>query len=155
MAIRWRYGMGELAGLLLAFGLLAACRGLSPPPAVARPAAEAGPCAGLVPTPFFTHYHGQVTVEDRPAPVGTVVEARSPRGERVGCFVVRYEGLFGSMRVYGEETTGPRLPGMRPQETVQFLVGGQPARVEPGPVRWRDDKDLHAVRLVVPAGPER
>lgn len=89
----------------------------------------------------------------RPAPVGTVVEGPQPARRAGG--LLRRALNEGHMRVYGEDTARPRLPGTRPQASVPFLVGGRPARVEPGPVRWRDDKDLHAVRLVVPASPER
>jgi hypothetical protein len=102
-------------------------------------------------TPYFSESYGQVTVNDSPAPPGTVIQAVSYRGDTVGCFIVRSEGAYGLMRIYGEDATAsPPIPGMKDGEMVEFRVNGAPAVATP-PLYWRDDKTGHEVNLT--AGP--
>jgi hypothetical protein len=101
-------------------------------------------------TPYFTHFYGRITVSGQPAPVGSIVEAFSPRGTLVGCGEVTTAGLFGYLRVYGEDTTlDPHIPGMREGEEVQFRVDGSPAELPSGTTLWQDDKVVHELPMLV------
>ena len=119
----------------------------------------AGTCNGCpeIPnTPYFTHYYRNVTIEGAPAPVGTIVTALNPRGDVVGCFEVTTPGLYGYMRVYGEDAAAsPSIPGMRTGEPVTFEVNGVCADTDPAPVLWQDDKGYHAVDLTSPCVQEQ
>jgi len=106
-----------------------------------------GTCPPVQNTPFFTIVYGTVSINGTAAPFGTVVEARSPRGDTVGCFVVSEAGNYGSMYVYGEDTTvTPPIPGMRNGEEVLFYVDGMSADANPV-LLWANDKELHQVAL--------
>jgi hypothetical protein len=113
----------------------------------------AGVCPPVSNTPLFTIVYGTVTLNGAAAPVGTVVEARSPRGDVVGCFVVSTAGNYGSMYVYGEDTSvSPPVPGMRNGEVVAFRVNGAAATASPELV-WHNDHDLHQVALSATSAP--
>jgi len=109
----------------------------------------ASPCDGLQSTPFFTHYYGRVTLGSIPAPEGTIVEARSPRGDLVGCFVVHTAGNYGLMRVYGEDASGG-IPGMREGEPVVFYASGEAATSDPPVINWHNDRSYREVHLALP-----
>ncbi len=138
--------------LLLLLGLpghTTATRAL-PPRQESRPQ---GVCPPVQNTPFFTLAYGAVTLDGVSAPVGTVVEARSPRGDVVGCFEVTTAGNYGMMYVYGEDTTvTPPIPGMRASESVAFYVNGSPATATPT-LTWANDKTWHEVNLVAVGTP--
>lgn len=106
-----------------------------------------GVCPPIQNTPAFTIVYGTVTVNGAPAAPGTVVEARSPRGDNVGCFIVADEGDYGGMYVYGEDNTvNPPIPGMRTGESVAFYVNGLAATASPS-LAWSNDRDVHQVAL--------
>jgi hypothetical protein len=106
-----------------------------------------GQCPPVQNTPRFTIAYGTLTVSSAPGEVGTAVEARSPRGDTVGCFVVYTAGHYGAMFVFGEDTSAdPAIPGMRSGETVSFYVDGLQASALPS-LAWQDDKDIHEVNL--------
>jgi hypothetical protein len=114
------------------------------PPAIGG--TEGGSC-DVLSTPYFTQFYGEVTVDAQPVPVGALVEAFNPRGDRVGCFEVTSPGLYGYMRVYGEDVSAnPPIPGMRPGETVTFKVNGLTAQAT-GNTVWQDDKITRLVNL--------
>jgi hypothetical protein len=48
-----------------------------------------------------------VLIDGRPAPVGTLVEAYSPRGEMVDCSQTGLAGAYPFLRVYSAEGTSP------------------------------------------------
>lgn len=99
-------------------------------------------------TPYFTHFFGTLQYGDTPAPVGTQVEAMNPRGDVVGCFQVISDGLYGYLRVYGEDMTAtPPIPGMRAGEPVSFRLNGTQGMTEPPQVAWTDDKGIHMVDI--------
>ena len=76
------------------------------------------------------------------------MEALSLQGDVVGCFEVATAGLYGYMRVYGEDTSvSPPVPGMRAGEEVAIRVNGVPAIPAPSSVIWQDDKGTHEVHL--------
>jgi hypothetical protein len=81
-------------------------------------------CDGVSPTPYSTLVWGNVTYNGRPAPIGTTIQAITPRGDVAGCTVVRQAGLFGYMRIYGEDSSTPPIPGFRDQERMVFKVDG-------------------------------
>ena len=118
-----------------------------------RRSVMAGVCPPVPNTPFFTIVYGTVTLDGAPAPVGTVVEARSPRDDVVGCFVVTEAGNYGAMYVYDEDTSvSPPVPGMRDGEVVAFYVNGAQATASPELV-WSNDRDLHQVDLSATSAP--
>lgn len=79
--------------------------------------------------------------------IGTVIEAVSQRGDVVGCYEVDSQGDYGSMYVYGEDTSvDPSVPGMRAGETIVFHVSGATATATPE-LTWSNDRDLHQVDL--------
>lgn len=98
-------------------------------------------------TPYFSETYGNVLINEFNAPVGSIVQAISPRGDTVGCFSVTNEGLYGFMRIYGEDTTAiPAIPGMRAGEIVSFRVNGAPAIATPT-FYWNDDHATHNINL--------
>jgi len=98
-------------------------------------------------TPSFTEAYGSVTISGQQAPIGSVVQAVSPRGDTVGCFTVIAAGLYGYMRIYGEDPTAdPPIPGMRAGEPVVFRVNGAPAVTTPL-LYWQNDWAAHQVDL--------
>ncbi len=104
-------------------------------------------CPAVSNTPFFTIVYGSVTFNGTAAVPGMVVEARSPRGDVVGCFVVASAGNYGAMYVYGEDTTvSPPVPGMRAGETAAFYVSGNSAAAAPS-LAWNNDQDVHQIDL--------
>lgn len=104
-------------------------------------------CPPVNNTPYFTLAYGQVMIGGALAPVGMLVEAYDPRGNRVGCFSVTSSGNFGAMFIYGEDpSVTPAIPGMKNNEIVVFHVDGKPALSMPALV-WLNDKDVHEVNL--------
>ena len=108
-------------------------------------------CTGVTPTSAFSSFTGSVFiigVPPRPvahlAPAGSLVEAYSPRGDKVGCQAVSTAGIYPFMRVYGEEGA---TPGMRAGEPIIFKVNGVAAAVTSGSPIWQNDKDTHNVGL--------
>jgi len=143
--------------LLLAGGLLVSLLHIT----TSTPAVQADPwarralivqqaCSGVQPTPNFSEYYGTVSLDGEPAPAGTLVEAYSPRDDKVGCVQVSVPGYYPYMRVYGEEGT---TPGMRFNEKVTFKVGGHLATTDPSPVIWINDWDQHEVNLSATSAP--
>ncbi len=103
-------------------------------------------CAAPV-TPNFTNMYGNVLINGQPAPNGTLVQAISPRGDTVGCYVVNSAGLYGFMPVYGEDpSANPPIPGMRNGEPIAVRVNGAPAVLTPL-LYWRNDLSIHRVDL--------
>lgn len=101
----------------------------------------------IQPTPYFSETYGSVLISGANAPIGSVVQALNPRGETVGCFTVTDEGLYGFMRIYGEDPSAvPPIPGMRNGEIVSYSVNGAPAVASPL-FYWSDDHAVHNVNL--------
>ena len=99
------------------------------------------------PTPYFSETYGSLLISGADAPVGSVVQAFNPRGDTVGCFTVTDEGLYGFMRIYGEDPSAvPTIPGMRNGEIVSYSVNGAPAVATPL-FYWSDDHAVHNVNL--------
>ena len=112
----------------------------------------AGPCDGLVTTPYFTQYYGSVRINGTDAPAGTLIEMYSPREDRVGCYVTTVAGIYPYTRVYGEDNSAtPPIPGMRAGEAVTFKVNGVVATTNPATVLWQNDRVIHQVDLTASA----
>jgi len=107
-----------------------------------------GTCPAVQNTPSLTIVYGSVTLDGTPAPVGTVVEARSPRGDIVGCQALQSVGVLPLMQVYGEDNEPPPIPGMRDGEVIAFYVNGNLARAtSTWDLKWHDDKAYHEITL--------
>ena len=107
-----------------------------------------GGCPAVTVTSLYTLVYGSVISGTVSAPVGTVVEARSPRGDAAGCAIVTSAGVYGEMYVYGEEVIGSStLPGMRSGEAVAFFVDGQYASSSPQLI-WQNDQGDPASHFV-------
>ncbi len=106
-----------------------------------------GDCPTVQNTLDFSIVYGPVLLDGTDAPVGTVVEARSPRGDTVGCFIVNQAGNYGAVYVYGEDTSiTPAIPGMRDSKVIAFYVNDSLAEADPQLV-WSNDRDFHQVAL--------
>ncbi len=103
-------------------------------------------CPDLSPTPFLTLLYGQARLGAAPAPAGAVVEIVTPRGDVAGCTVVRADGEYGYVHVYGEDATDPPIPGFRPGEPLAFRVNGRPVAAAPD-LAWQNDRAPHEVNL--------
>jgi PKD repeat protein len=113
-------------------------------PSLSGPAAT---CPNVANTPTFTIAYGPVQIDGVDAPVGTVVEAVSPREEIVGCFEVTSAGHYGAMYVYGEDqSVAPPIPGMKDGEPVTFRVNGLAATASPA-LLWHNDRASHLAEL--------
>lgn len=109
--------------------------------------ASASACPTVAHTPFFTLLYGAATFDNAPAVLGSTVEALNPRGDVVGCFEITTVGQYGTMFVYGEDTSvEPPLAGMRVGETITLRLAGKPVSNSPLPI-WTDDRDLHLINL--------
>jgi len=102
------------------------------------------PCTHAQVSPYLTLAYGEVWLDGRPAPAGSMVEAVTPRGEVAGCFVVQHAGAFGVMSIYGADADGI-TSGFREGEAIAWRVNGQPATGTE--LTWADDKEVHQVRL--------
>lgn len=98
-------------------------------------------------TPYMTLVYGEIHIDGKPAPVGSLIEAVTPRGEVAGCFEVHTAGYFGLVQVYGADEEGG-IPGFRDGEPIAWRVNGQEAEAIPQ-VTWQDDKAVHEVVLEV------
>jgi hypothetical protein len=95
----------------------------------------------------MTVVYGQITVNSGPAPVGTLVEVLTPRGEVAGCALVTREGQYGMMHVYGaDDTAQPAIEGLWIEEPLTFRVNGVPAS-SLATVLWENDKMTHQTAL--------
>jgi len=100
-------------------------------------------------TPFISYAYGSINVNGLSAPAGTLVEAKSPRGDTVGCAEVTVAGSYGAMPIYGEDTSvSPTIAGMRSGETVDFFINGVRANNIPV-LLWSGDKDIHQTDLTL------
>ncbi len=117
--------------------------------------AQADGCPAVRVSQKYTIVYGTVTIGGADAPVGTVIEARSQRGDTVGCRVVDSAGFYRAMKVYGEEAVGSLIvPGMRTGETIVFRIDSVLAT--PGTqLQWVNDWAAHPVNLSAVSVPTR
>jgi PKD repeat protein len=104
-------------------------------------------CPPIPNTPNFTFSYGTALLNVSPAPIGTAILAKSPRGDVVGCTVITTTGYYGAMYIYGEDTSvSPVIPGMRPGETVSFFVDNISGTASQQ-LTYSNDRDLHEINL--------
>jgi hypothetical protein len=111
---------------------------------VKPPVRPAAACTGVTPTSAFTAVYGAARLGGALAPAGSLVEAYTAAGVKVGCFKVGAPGLYGYMKVYGAEGA---TPGMTAGQPIFFKINGIAAQPTPNPVIWADDKGTRAVDL--------
>ncbi len=111
------------------------------------PAASAA-CRHISPTPYRTLVYGALTINGAPAPASTRVEIVTPRGDVAGCSVTQYDGLYGYIQVYGEDSSAPPIPGFRAGEPLACRVNGLPA-TPATTIIWQDDLTPHVLDLSV------
>ena len=101
----------------------------------------------FIPTPTNVDFHGQVLIDGRPAPLGTVISAYDPQGVLCGKFTVRQAGTFGFHHVYGDDWTTPeRDEGAERGDRITFHVNGQVATADTLPI-WSVDGAIWKVNL--------
>jgi hypothetical protein len=105
-------------------------------------------CPPLWRTPWMTLVYGEVKVNGKPAPVGTVVEAITGDGTVAGCGVVKDAGKLGLTQVYGGSENDP---GFAEGETIRWRVNGTEANASIT-LTWSNDRDAHELTLSVPIG---
>jgi hypothetical protein len=104
-------------------------------------------CGDVQVTPRFTMLYGSATLEGVDVPVGTEVQAVTPRGEVAGCFVVNVPGQYGFMHVYGADPSAtPPIPGFQDGEPVHILINGFDATPQET-LTWLDDESPHRLDL--------
>lgn len=103
-------------------------------------------CDQVSPTPFLTIVYGYVDINGKPAPVGTTVQAVTPRGEIAGCFALQNPGILALTQIYGSSQGDPGV--FLPNEPIQFQINYQKAYYDLL-LSWSDDKDIHRINLSV------
>ncbi|HID30637.1 MAG TPA: T9SS type A sorting domain-containing protein [Desulfobacterales bacterium] len=102
-----------------------------------------------VPTPTNVDFYGSLTIDGKPAPVGTVVQAFDPQGVLSGKFTVRHAGIFGFAHVYGDDEMTPyKDEGAQQGDAITFYVNGELAVADRLPI-WTRDGDRIELNLEV------
>jgi hypothetical protein len=116
------------------------------PIAVPRPNNYAG--SNVTPTNTSLFVYGKVTIDDKEAQVGDVVTVYTEGGTLAGEFIVAFEGMYGSIAVYGDDLFTERVEGAHEDEKLYFKVNGHPAdAVTPYIPLWTEDRDVIRVDL--------
>lgn len=111
-----------------------------------------------IPKTFITDrwcdFFGVVTIDGKPASIGTVIDAFDPQGVRCGTFIVNEvpgEGEYGFMHVYGDDDTTPDFDeGAEPGDIIRFSVDGMPAETAgPDEPIWKDMEHPRHVNLAL------
>jgi len=100
-------------------------------------------CPEIVRTPSSTILYGQINYRGVPAPIGTLVEFLTPRGEVAGCALTLAEGKLPLTQVYGAFSDDG---GFSEGEMIEIRVNGFKESVQTG-ISWADDKIPHYVDL--------
>jgi len=106
---------------------------------------------GQVPSMDFW---GNVTLDGKPAPIGTEIKAYDPQGILCGEFTVNEKvgvGLYGFMHVYGDDTiqTPDVDEGASAGDIITFYINNFPTTTNPPSPQWVQDSiqqvDLSAI----------
>ncbi len=108
------------------------------------PPAEPPGCAGVSATPYASLLYGRAYLDGTPAPIGTVIELITPRGERAGCAAVGSGGVFGLSLAFGTDLAR-NIPGFQDGETITLRMAGCDALS----VDWSADYQPSQVTLTV------
>jgi hypothetical protein len=102
-----------------------------------------------IPTPYNVDFYGNLTIDGKPAPAGTVVKAFDPDGVLCGRFTVRSAGIFGFAHVYGDDEFTPRRDeGARGGDVITFYANGKLAETDELPI-WTTDGARVKLNLTV------
>jgi hypothetical protein len=98
--------------------------------------------SAVLTTPYWSDYYGTITSGSDNVPVGERIQVFDPQGVECGTFVVRREGLYGFIHVYGDDPTTPNIDeGAEPGDELTFVVGGKiVARTDSPEHQWRGDR---------------
>jgi len=103
----------------------------------------------VTPTSEWTDFWGEATFGERPVRMGDVVTVRDPEGVKCGEFVVRMEGYFGLLHVYGDDASTPKVDeGAEAGDELTFWVNGEEAEVQEGKAVWMRDGEVSRIDLV-------
>ncbi len=117
---------------------------------VALMAAASAVTQDIVPTPDWVSWLGTVSINGKPAPVGTIINAYDPQGVNNGRDTVAYEGIFGFMSVYGDDPNSPSIDeGAHINDLINFRILGLPATVDSGTSVWSGPNVIDTVHLSV------
>ncbi len=111
---------------------------------------KADGCPQLQNAQYKTVVYGDLLVNGQNVSPGSMLLARSPRADIVGCQIIETAGTYGLIYVYGEEIApnGTTIPGMRGGEKVAFSIDGVTASASPVLFWANDGQDTsHAVAL--------
>ena len=109
--------------------------------------------AGLTPTYRWADaYSLDSSFDGEALPVGAVVEAFDPDGVKVGHFVVKEQGRFGPMALYGDDPATEVDEGMAPGDSVTFKVNGRRVLTNPARPVWNGELGLMQVDLRTSGG---
>ena len=98
---------------------------------------------GVIPTPYWTDYYGFACLNDTPVEVGDTITAYDPDGVLCGMFVVRNQGYYGFMHVYGDDPTTTTIDeGASPGDSIRFYINGQYIATASGDYAWTGTRDL-------------
>jgi len=101
---------------------------------------------GLHPVYDFMGIYGNLSIEDEPAPVGTVVEVFDGEGNLAGSAEVRYPGLYGFLPIYRDNLSSPVDEGADTGEWLTIQVDG---RFTGHQVQWSEFGDAVNIDVAV------
>lgn len=109
------------------------------------------PACNLTPSDRWVNLYGlESTFLGAPLAPGQIVEAYTPQGVLAGCYLVRSEGRYGSMPVYGDNPSTPVIEGLQPGEAITLKVNGQTAMtLGPDTAKWTTHGQTWHVELAV------
>ncbi|MFH0990669.1 MAG: choice-of-anchor J domain-containing protein [bacterium] len=92
-------------------------------------------------TPLWTDYYGSFTIGGKPVPRGETVEAFDNNGIKCGEVVVKTDGIYGFLHVYGDDPNTPGIDeGARPGDVITLKYRSQIiAQMELKELRWNGD----------------
>ena len=101
-----------------------------------------GPKDGVMPTPYWTDYFGTAFLNGAAVHVGDTITAYDPDGVLCGEFVVRTEGEYGFMHVYGDDPTTPNVDeGAVAGDSVRFYINGHYVATATDSLAWTGSRD--------------
>ncbi len=94
--------------------------------------------ADVIPTTEWTSFFGEITYNDQPAPVGTIVDAYDPDGILCGSFTVKEEGWFGLLNVYGDDAITDTIDeGANTGDIITLMVNNREVVIDSGDIIWQ------------------
>ncbi len=97
------------------------------------------------PTNVVMFIHGGVSLDDKPAPVGSRITVWTPSGVLVGEGTVDRTGEYEFLPIYGNDITTPELDGAQMNDELIVKVDGHPVSKS---IRWLGDRTIQQVDLV-------